>query len=238
MTSPRRRARETALKALYQAEISKVQYIDALYEVLGNTVYAPNMEAVAKDFLKASASKEVKAGRVEDFVFSFTESFSVIGKAPRGDEELKDAAKEILELHFSKITYKKDAIGELERFYSKLKSKYNRLAPIREFSMELIECVTEHKKRIEELIAEASENWTLDRIALVDLCILRLAVAELFYFESIPVNVTINEAIELAKKYSDERSYEFVNGILNRVGKDARINKAEKDKNKEKAADA
>jgi N utilization substance protein B len=238
MTSPRRRARETALKALYQADISKTQCIDALYEVLGQTVYAPTMEAVAKDFLKASTLKEVKAGRVEDFVFNFTDSFSLVDKNSRSDEELKDSAKEILETHFSKITVKRDAIEELERFYKRTLSRYKRISPIREFSMELVNCVADNKTQLDGIISETSENWTLDRIALVDLCILRLSVAELFYFDSIPVNVTINEAIEMAKKYSDGRSYEFVNGILNRIGKDSRIKKIEKDKNKDEAARA
>jgi N utilization substance protein B len=59
----------------------------------------------------------------------------------------------------------------------------------------------------------------------VDRCILRIAACELLFFPDIPVNASINEAIELAKKYSADRSYEFVNGILDRIRKEHILDK-------------
>lgn len=66
------------------------------------------------------------------------------------------------------------------------------------------------------------QNWELSRIALVDKIVLRMAIAELLTFEDIPTKVTINEAIELAKKYSTAKSGKFVNGVLDGVLEDLR----------------
>lgn len=77
---------------------------------------------------------------------------------------------------------------------------------------------------IDKSIEESTSGWTLSRISKVDLAILRLAVYEIKYRQDIPVNVSINEAVELAKKYSGDESGSFVNGVL---GKVVEVKKAE-----------
>lgn len=67
---------------------------------------------------------------------------------------------------------------------------------------------------IDAIISTHSKSWKLERIAKVDLAILRLALYEILFMADIPAKVTINEAVELAKKYSAEKSYQFVNGLL------------------------
>ena len=79
--------------------------------------------------------------------------------------------------------------------------------------------VQDHHEDIDRLITENLDNWTLERIARTDLAILRTAVAEMLYVESIPVGVSINEAVDLAKKYGDERSYAFVNSVLGKISR-------------------
>lgn len=69
---------------------------------------------------------------------------------------------------------------------------------------------------IDERISKVSKGWAIDRIGKVELAILRLAVYEIIYDDSIPTSVSINEAVEIAKKYGPEDSYAFVNGILAR----------------------
>lgn len=69
---------------------------------------------------------------------------------------------------------------------------------------------------IDKKISEVSKGWTIDRIGKVELAILRLAVYEILYDECIPTSVSINEAVELAKKFGPQDSYSFVNGILAR----------------------
>ncbi|MDD2215932.1 MAG: transcription antitermination factor NusB [Eubacteriales bacterium] len=80
--------------------------------------------------------------------------------------------------------------------------------------------VTSHLSDIDKVLADCSENWKIDRIAKVDLAVLRLSVAEILYLDEIPVSVSINEAVELAKKFGGEDSGRFVNGILGKVARD------------------
>ena len=79
--------------------------------------------------------------------------------------------------------------------------------------------VQDHHEEIDRIISENLDNWTLERIARTDLAILRTAVAEMLYVDSIPVSVSINEAVELAKKYGDERSYAFINSVLGKISR-------------------
>jgi N utilization substance protein B len=89
----------------------------------------------------------------------------------------------------------------------------------REFSQRLIAGVRGSQDPIDQLIEENSENWTLKRMAAVDRNILRLATFELLYCPDIPFKATLNEAIELAKKFSGESSPGFVNGVLDAIYK-------------------
>lgn len=91
--------------------------------------------------------------------------------------------------------------------------------PVMEFADLLVRGVLLHSEEINDLIARSAENWSLSRMSIVDRNILRFAVFELLYLEGIPAEVTINEAIEIAKKYGDEGSGAFVNGILDRIGR-------------------
>lgn len=223
MTSPRRRARESALKALYQAEISKIDNTEALYEVLSETVCHAVIEAVVKDFLKSTQAQEILSGKVEEFLPDLTDNLS---SYPHADiNEIPSQVKSILEKHFPGITFTPDLSKDVKALCDKLKEKIEKLAPIEEFAIQLIEKTTEHISTINETIEKTATNWTLDRMANVDRCILKIAVCEFFYFPKIPVNATINEAIELAKKYSDDKSYEFINGILDKVSKEHKLDK-------------
>ena len=85
------------------------------------------------------------------------------------------------------------------------------------FAAGLVNGVLEHQPRIDPLISEVAENWRLDRMAAIDRNILRLGAYELLYCEDVPTKVAINEALELAKRYSTAQSSRFVNGILDRL---------------------
>jgi N utilization substance protein B len=88
---------------------------------------------------------------------------------------------------------------------------------VRSFAEELVAGVTGKREEIDRLIEEKSKNWAISRMGKVDLNILRLAAYELCYRSDIPKNVTINEAIEVAKKFGTEESPAFVNGILDEI---------------------
>lgn len=88
---------------------------------------------------------------------------------------------------------------------------------VRDFAEELVIGVMANRDMIDKRIAGTSKNWTIARMAKVDLNILRLAVYELTFLADIPRNVTINEAIEVAKKFGTEDSPAFVNGMLDEI---------------------
>jgi len=86
-----------------------------------------------------------------------------------------------------------------------------------EFLERLVFGTREHLEEIDELIKKHLEKWSFHRLANVDRNILRIAVFELKYMDDIPGNVTINEAVEIAKRFGDENSGRFVNGVLSKI---------------------
>ncbi len=88
------------------------------------------------------------------------------------------------------------------------------------FFMQLVKGVREASDEIDALIERFSENWKIFRMAGVDRNILRVGVYELLYCEDIPAKVTINEAIDISKKFGTEESGAFINGILDNINKE------------------
>ena len=86
-----------------------------------------------------------------------------------------------------------------------------------EFTLELIAGIKEHQAELDETIRQVAENWRLDRMAAIDRNILRLGAYEMLHRPEVPAKVAINEALELAKRYSTAQSSRFVNGILDKV---------------------
>jgi len=86
-----------------------------------------------------------------------------------------------------------------------------------EFTGRIVMGVREHLREIDHLIENYSEHWQFDRITIVDRNILRMAIFELLYCKEIPPKVTINEAIDLGKRYGSDDSGGFINGILDRI---------------------
>jgi transcription antitermination protein NusB len=116
--------------------------------------------------------------------------------------------------------YQIDMLGENNRsLIERLNESFYPAEELNSFSIELIEGVLAHVKEIDVLIEKYSENWKLSRMPLVDRNILRIAVFELLHKEDIPVKVTLNEAIEIGKKYGSESTGSFVNGILDKIAK-------------------
>ncbi|MET8851533.1 MULTISPECIES: transcription antitermination factor NusB [unclassified Amycolatopsis] len=90
--------------------------------------------------------------------------------------------------------------------------------PIADYTISLVEGVTGRKARIDELLAEHAQGWTLERMPKVDLAVLRVGVYELLWAEDVPDPVAIDEAVGLAKELSTDDSPRFVNGVLGRIG--------------------
>ncbi|HMK50647.1 MAG TPA: transcription antitermination factor NusB [Thermodesulfovibrionales bacterium] len=106
---------------------------------------------------------------------------------------------------------------DLEEFWSGRKEPRE----IKEFSEKLVKGTLEHLDEIDRVIEKFTENWFLKRMAAVDRNILRFAAYEILYRKDIPPVVTINEALEIAKKYSSAEAASFLNGVLDKLSREA-----------------
>jgi N utilization substance protein B len=89
----------------------------------------------------------------------------------------------------------------------------------KEYGVKLARKVLENQNELDAKLATAAANWDLERIAIVDKLIIRCAVAELMFFPDVPLRVAINEAVDIAKKFSTGDSSRFVNGVLDAIAK-------------------
>jgi len=96
-----------------------------------------------------------------------------------------------------------------------------------DYARRLLALVREHQAEVDKQIARLAINWDFDRIAAIDRNILRLAIVELDHMPDVPIKVVLNEAIELAKKFSTVESSAFVNGILDKYAKEAQSARGE-----------
>ena len=101
---------------------------------------------------------------------------------------------------------------------------------LKEFTHIIVHETLANLDKIDEIIKKAAQNWSLERMAAIDRNILRAATYELSFREDIPASVTINEALEIAKKFSAEESAPFINGILDRIANETPKKKKPKTK--------
>ena len=106
-----------------------------------------------------------------------------------------------------------DSLGALDQ----LCARFGLAQEVQSFAAELLQRAAEHADELDALAAAQVQHWRWERIARIDRLILRLALAEILFIEEVPVRVSIFEAVELAKSYSTDKSYAFVNGVLDGV---------------------
>lgn len=106
-----------------------------------------------------------------------------------------------------------EVLDDVGRFLGQRESE----PEVRDFARRLIDGCWQHRDRLDATIGEVAENWEVRRMAVVDRNVLRLASFELLFLDDVPPKVAINEAIDLAKRYSTADSGAFVNGILDRI---------------------
>ncbi len=92
--------------------------------------------------------------------------------------------------------------------------------PVNDYTVELVEGVAEHSERIDQILADYSDGWTVERMPGVDRAVLRIGIYEVLWRDDVPAAVAIDEAVELAKSLSTDESPRFVNGVLGRVLRD------------------
>jgi len=122
-------------------------------------------------------------------------------------------------IDFNKDKLTKNVVDEkLSSFWKNLNPYFN--SQSREFAEKLIRSTLENKNKIDSHLKKVSENWKLDRMSAVDRNILRIGISEFLFFDDIDYDVTINESIEIAKKFGTEKSPSFINGVLDKVKKE------------------
>ena len=128
---------------------------------------------------------------------------------------LKRKAREVV----VKALYEMEAGGPgVEAARERVRKKCSR-PEIRDFAVRLLDETIDHRDEADEIIARVAENWHLSRMAAIDRNVLRLGTVELVFIKEAPEKVVINEAIEIAKRFSTENSGRFVNGILDKVAR-------------------
>ncbi len=128
----------------------------------------------------------------------------------------RKAREHALQLLFQlDIRKEKPSATVLKHFWA----EYDADQEVKAFAEEIVKGTFKHITKINGIIHQCAKNWSIDRMAVVDRNVLRMAVYEILYRIDIPSSVTINEAIEIAKKYGTDDSGAFVNGILDSVAR-------------------
>lgn len=111
----------------------------------------------------------------------------------------------------------------IEEIINKIEEK--KIEPsVKNFAKELFLKTVENIKKLDEIISKNSYKWKIERISLIDKNILRMAISEIMFFPDIPYKVSINEAVELAKKFAtEEKSKQFINGVLGGIVREMKI---------------
>lgn len=123
--------------------------------------------------------------------------------------------------HALKILYRRDITNEdIDEIIKNYWEENNINSGITGFSELLVKGTVNNLEKIDNYIEKVSEHWALDRMGVIDRNILRISVHELLFMEDIPSKVTIDEAIEIAKKFGTDDSANFVNGLLDKIKSD------------------
>ncbi len=221
----RRKVRETLLTFFYAQELSGESFellkdnLEAFFELLLDAGSFEVVDLIRDELITVFEDARTKKLDQDSLVF-----FNI----PFSEEEIETSFVDL------------DAQNSLDNFYSyaeelrvrilKGKKKYNFFPRINsndqvkeiidsnyDFFVDYIEKYGENLEEVDSLIKESLKNWDFSRLTMVDKVLIRMGIVEIKYLDGIPPRVSINECIELAKKYSTPKSSKFINGILNTV---------------------
>lgn len=203
----RRVARELALLTMAQLTNRNEKAPTSLQEMLARA--ADMLAAEARERLQEAGSDLVAAeGRIHESYLEASAGEKLGKKDIEGILEAIDKAQQAVELLGSAVELPAQvALADAEE--------------VKAFVKEQVQRYLDHKAEIDERLAAAAQNWSVERMASLDRDVLRIAVGELLWAREVPVEVAINEAVELAKKYGTLDSGRFVNGVLSRFADEA-----------------
>lgn len=141
------------------------------------------------------------------------------GDGSSADESPPDSRSGARQVALQALYWEASQSGRAEDAVRELCSRFKLSSGVRAFASTLVDCVHAHGDEIDYIIAETSTRWSPERIARIDRLILRMGLAEMLHLEDVPARVAIDEAVDLARAFSTDKSYAFVNGILDAVAK-------------------
>jgi N utilization substance protein B len=120
-----------------------------------------------------------------------------------------------------RILYSREVTGDsLESLVASLQEELSGGGGLPPFTAELLYLIEEKSGRIDELLKGYANRWSIQRMPIIDRSLLRMGIAEILFREDIPPSVTVNECVELAKRFSTEESGKFINGVLGHLIRD------------------
>jgi len=178
------------------------------------------IKKIYDEFSKSEAYKDFVSNPVEndDVVELFLELFRFCRQNEFFNDMMEDS-------HHTWIDDKSLVVGVVKKYLKSLpddnNSSYKSHVPdnetISEYGIALFEYVNKEDEKLLQYIKPVLENWDHERLAIIDMILLKMAIAEFMIFPTIPKSVTINEYMEVAKKYSTAKSKDFINGILDKL---------------------
>jgi len=139
------------------------------------------------------------------------------GDGSSADEAPPDNRHGARQVALQALYWQQSTQGDAQVALADLSTRFALSEEVRTFADGLLRQSANHAQEIDELAAAMAQHWSWERIARIDRLILRLALAEMLFIDEIPVRVSIDEAVELARSYSTDKSYAFVNGVLDGV---------------------
>lgn len=139
------------------------------------------------------------------------------GDGISGDEPPPDNRHGARQVALQALYWEQSAETDSLSALGQLCARFGLAQEVQSFAAELLQRAGEHAAELDALAAAQVQHWPWERIARIDRLILRLALAEMLFIEEVPVRVSIVEAVELAKSYSTDKSYAFVNGVLDGI---------------------
>ncbi|MEO0142271.1 MAG: transcription antitermination factor NusB [candidate division WOR-3 bacterium] len=121
--------------------------------------------------------------------------------------------------------------GDITEIMKAILSKKKYQNGVKDFCRELVSKTINNLTSIDQTIAQVLKNWRYERVSLIDKLVLRIGTCEICYFDDIPYEATINEAIEIGKKYGTEDSGKFINGVLDAIGKESQKKRKDESSN-------
>lgn len=117
------------------------------------------------------------------------------------------------------VVYQMDVMGDFDYRNISLITENEQIQKEKQ-ALQTLDVIRDHRDEIDEMIDSHSDRWKTNRMGKTDLAIFRITVAEICYMDAIPDSVSIDEAVKMAKKYGEDRSYAFINSVLGKIAKD------------------